>query len=56
MMTRNKELFYWQKQSEWYHCDEDGNVTISEDAPPRAKKSFEEWKNHQEKWSDESSF
>lgn len=38
-MTTNKELFYWTENPDWYDCDEDGeNVTLSKNAPERAKK------------------
>lgn len=55
-MTKNKELFYWQENDEWYECDDKGNVTIRSSAPERAKKSFEKWKEHERNCSDESNF
>lgn len=54
-MTRNKELFYWQSNHSWYSCDDDGdNVTLNNSAPERAKKSFEAWKQHEARYSDEN--
>lgn len=41
-MTANKELFYWAQNPDWYELDEDSDdVTLFNDAPERAKKSFE---------------
>lgn len=53
-MTTNKELFYWAQNPDWYDCDEDGeNVTLSDDAPERAKESFKMWKAREKFYSDE---
>lgn len=51
-MTKNKELFYWQENDDWYDCDENGNVSFHTDAPERAKKSYEMWQQHQQFYSD----
>jgi hypothetical protein len=54
-MTTNKELFYWAKNPNWYNMDEDSdNVTLTNEAPERAKKSFEMWKKRKEFYSDEN--
>lgn len=55
-MTKNKELFYWQSHVEWYTCDNQGNVTLDDNAPERAKKSFEMWKQWEIYKSDENNF
>lgn len=53
-MTKNRELFYWTENPDWYDCDEDGdNITISSNAPERAKKSFEMWKARENFYSNE---
>lgn len=53
-MTTDKELFYWQENPDWYELDEDSdNVTLSKDAPEKAKKSFEKWKKHKAFYADE---
>ena len=45
MMSANKESVYWQQNEDWYTNSEDGkSIVIKEDAPERAKKSFELWK------------
>ena len=44
-MTKNKELFYWMDNPDWYTCDEDGeNVKLKDNVPERVIKSYEMWK------------
>lgn len=44
-MTRNKEPLYWSTNKEWFVKDETAKygVQIKDDAPERAKRSFEMW-------------
>lgn len=53
-MTKNKELFYWMDNPNWYTCDEDGeNVKLKDNVPERVRKSYEMWKTWEEYYSDE---
>lgn len=53
-MTKNKELFYWMDNPDWYTCDEDGeNVKLKDNVPERVIKSYEMWKTREEYYSDE---
>lgn len=53
-MTKNKELFYWMDNPDWYNCDEDGeNVKLKDNVPVRVRKSYEMWKVREEYYSDE---
>lgn len=53
-MTKNKELFYWMDNPDWYICDEDGeNVKLKDNVPERVIKSYEMWKAREEYYSDE---
>ena len=53
-MTKNKELFYWMDNPDWYTCDEDGeNVKLKDNVPERVRKSYEMWKDREEYYSDE---
>lgn len=46
MMTANKEILYWRTNEDWYIYDEStGTFSIKDDAPQRAKDSFELWKS-----------
>ena len=46
MMTANKEILYWRINKDWYTYDEStGTFSIKDDAPQRAKDSFELWKS-----------
>ena len=43
-MTGDKERFYWQSNDDWFDYDEiTEKVTLKDDAPERAKKSYEYW-------------
>ena len=53
-MTKNKELFYWQNNTDWYTCDYEGNIVLNNNAPERAKKSFEKWEKWKKYNSDEN--
>lgn len=45
MMSANKELLYWRKDKSWYKYDEEtDSFTMTDEAPTRAKESFESWK------------
>ena len=47
-MNRNSEVMYWQSNKDWYEIDDEKDTfVIREDAPERAKKSFEMWKELQ---------
>lgn len=53
-MTKNKELFYWMDNPDWYTCNEDGeNVKLKDNVPERVIKSYEMWKAREEYYSDE---
>ena len=41
-MTMDRELFYWQSNPDWYRVNSDGKYELTEKAPERARKSFEE--------------
>lgn len=53
-MTTNPEIMervYWLHDKSWYTHEEgmgDEGYRIKEDAPERAKKSFEEWLKHKD--------
>ena len=41
-MTMNKEIFYWQSDKSWYRFDEEQKIIVlTDEAPERARKSFE---------------
>lgn len=44
-MTKNKESLYWKTNKNWWRVTEAGEYELTEEAPERAKKSFELWKN-----------
>ena len=45
MMSANTELLYWRKDKSWYKYDEvTDTYTMVNEAPQRAKESFELWK------------
>ena len=47
-VNRNSEVMYWQSNKDWYEIDDEKDTfVIREDAPERAKKSFEMWKELQ---------
>lgn len=49
-MNRNSEVMYWQSNKDWYIIDDENDTfVIREDAPDRAKESFEMWKELQVK-------
>lgn len=45
MIAYDKELYYWKSNKEWYGIDKNGKFYIKENAPDKAKKSFEKWRN-----------
>lgn len=53
-MKREAEELYWNTNPEWYERDktkdffDDGAFKIKDDAPERAKRSFEEWLKHKD--------
>lgn len=49
MMTTDKTLFYWQTNKDWYIVDDEGNVTLTDQAPDEAKESF---KRYQQKFNE----
>jgi len=42
-MTADRESLYWQTNEKWWRKNKDGEYEITEEAPERAKKSFELW-------------
>ena len=40
-MFSNRTL--WLQDKQWYTTDRNGNIVLTENAPPMARKSFEEW-------------
>lgn len=41
-MTANKEIMYWMSDPSWYRINEKtGKFELTEEAPERARKSFE---------------
>ena len=40
-MTANMESLYWKTNKEWYFINDSGKFELTENAPERAKKSFE---------------
>lgn len=36
--------FYWSTNEAWYHYDDNWNIVIHDDAPEKAKKSFENYR------------
>lgn len=41
-MTRNSTRSYWMENKSWYKIV-DGKPVLTEEAPPEARRSFEEW-------------
>lgn len=41
-MNADLELFYWHSNPEWYRKGENGGYELTDKAPERARKSFEE--------------
>ena len=50
ILTRNTEPIYWTENKNWYIKDKNAKygVRIKDDAPDRAKKSFQMWFDLQE--------
>lgn len=44
-MTTDKESLYWHTKPEWWFINKDGEYELTENAPERARKSFEIWWN-----------
>ena len=44
MMTTDKSLFLWNKDDSWWEYDENGNVVLTDEAPDKARESFEKYK------------
>ena len=40
-MTGNQESTYWKSNPRWYFINADGNYQLTDDAPERARRSFE---------------
>ena len=40
-MFSNKTL--WLQDNQWYTTNKKGNIVLTENAPPMARKSFKEW-------------
>lgn len=50
MMTANKEFMYWRENKNWYRINyEKDCFELTEQAPERARKSFELYKTIQKK-------
>ena len=45
MMSSHYESLYWMSNKDWYYCDKKGEPHVKDEAPERAKKSFERWKS-----------
>lgn len=44
-MTMSKKFSYWRSDKSWYNYDEETDkFSMAEDAPEKAKESFELWK------------
>ena len=41
-MTLDREILYWKSNPEWWYIGSDGKYHLTEKAPERAIKSFEE--------------
>lgn len=54
-MTANKESVYWKTNKEWYRINEAGDFELTEDAPERARKSFELFMSPLKKAQEEAS-
>lgn len=47
-VNRDSEVMYWIKNKDWFTFDDENDTfQIREDAPEKAKKSFEMWKEVQ---------
>lgn len=45
MLNKNTELLYWRKNKLWYYFDEAKQMYyLTDDAPERAKNSYNLWK------------
>ena len=55
-LNKKRELMYWSKKTEWYVFEAgtgyDG-YSMKDDAPQRAKDSFEAWKKYREEHNDD---
>lgn len=49
MMANGEKYLFWMEKSEWYDYDENEEPYLTEKAPEKAKKSFEEYKKIKEK-------
>lgn len=44
MRAYSEELYFWSTNKEWYGIADDGSYFLKENAPEKAKQSFEKWK------------
>ena len=45
MMSGNREILYWRKDKSWYNYNQEtDSFSMTNEAPQRAKESFELWK------------
>lgn len=44
MIAYSEELFYWRSNKDWYGITVDGKFYLKDNAPQKAKESFEKWK------------
>lgn len=44
-MTADRESMYWKTNEKWWRWNENNEYELTEEAPERAIKSFELWKN-----------
>ena len=52
MMSGNTEILYWRKDKSWYKYDQEtDSYSMTDEAPQRAKESFELCKEFNRKYS-----
>ena len=49
-MTADKFLTYWTTNKAWWKYDKNFKPVLLDSAPPKAKKSYEEYLKHKKKY------
>lgn len=49
MLAYSDELYYWKSDKKWYGITENGEYYLKDDAPAKAKESFEKFKKEMSK-------
>ena len=54
MIANPEKYFYWNSNTDWYEYDENDNPYLTEKAPDKAKESFENYLELQDKIKESS--